>query len=259
MTALVTGAVRGIGAATARHLARTGIPVALLDVDGDGVAELARELAAGGDGGALALQADVTDAAAVEDAVRRAEDALGPLTRLANVAGVLRTGAVGSLDDADWAACLAVNATGVMHTCRAVARRWSTDPQSDTGPGRAIVTVASNAAGVPRAGMAAYAASKAAALAVTRCTGLELAAHGVRANVVCPGSTDTPMLHGMDLPADPEALVAGSPENFKLGIPLGRVADPSDVAGTVAFLLSDAARHVTLQTLYVDGGASLGP
>ncbi|MFC5065135.1 SDR family oxidoreductase [Actinomycetospora atypica] len=251
MTALVTGAARGIGAATARHLARTGIPVALLDVDGDGVTTLARELGEG----ALALQADVTDAAAVEDAVSRAEDALGPLTRLANVAGVLRTGAVGLLDDADWAACLAVNATGVMHTCRAVASRWSTTP----APGRAIVTVASNAAGVPRAGMAAYAASKAAALAVTRCTGLELAPHGVRANVVCPGSTDTPMLHGMDLPADPEALVAGSPENFKLGIPLGRVADPEDVAGTVAFLLSDAARHVTLQTLYVDGGASLGP
>ena len=256
MTALVTGAARGIGAATARHLARTGIPVALLDVDGDGLKELAAELRDGGLGnGTLALEADVTDAAAVEDAVSRAEDALGPLTRLANVAGVLRTGTVGGLDDADWAACLAVNATGVMHTCRAVARRWS----STSTPGRAIVTVASNAAGVPRAGMAAYAASKAAALAVTRCTGLELAPHGVRANVVCPGSTDTPMLHEMDLPADPEALIAGSPENFKLGIPLGRVADPDDVAGTVAFLLSDAARHVTLQTLYVDGGASLGP
>lgn len=255
MTAFVTGAARGIGAATARHLARTGSPVALLDVDGEGVEELSAEL---GDG-TLAVQADVTDAAAVEDAVARAEDALGPLTRLANVAGVLRTGTVGGLDDADWAACLAVNATGVMHTCRAVARRWSGTARNDAGtPGRAIVTVASNAAGVPRTGMAAYAASKAAALAVTRCTGLELAPYGVRANVVCPGSTDTPMLHGMDLPADPAALIAGSPENFKLGIPLGRVADPDDVAGTVAFLLSDAARHVTLQTLYVDGGASLG-
>ena len=175
---------------------------------------------------------------------------------LANVAGVLRTGPVAELTDEDWAACLATNATGVMHACRAMARRWTDAPPAGGG---AIVTVASNAAGVPRSGMTAYAASKAAALAVTRCTGLELAAQGVRANVVCPGSTDTPMLAGMALPADPAALVAGSPETFKLGIPLGRVADPVDVAETVAFLLSDAARHVTLQTLYVDGGASLGP
>ena len=82
----------------------------------------------------------------------------------------------------------------------------------------------------------------------------------MRANVVCPGSTDTGMLDAMgDLPADHAALVRGSAETFKLGIPLGRIADPQDVAEVVAFLASDAARHVTLQTVYVDGGASLGP
>ena len=82
----------------------------------------------------------------------------------------------------------------------------------------------------------------------------------MRANIVCPGSTDTGMLDAMgDLPADHAALVRGSAETFKLGIPLGRIADPQDVAEVVAFLASDAARHVTLQTVYVDGGASLGP
>ncbi|MEJ2866583.1 SDR family oxidoreductase [Actinomycetospora sp. OC33-EN08] len=249
MSALVTGAGRGIGAAVARELAGRGVAVAVVDRDGGAARALADELG----GACVAAEADVTDAGAVDDAFTRAEGELGPVTMLANVAGVLRTGAVAELDDADWAECLAVNATGVMHACRAAARRWTT---ADGAP-RAIVTVASNAAGVPRTGMAAYAASKAAALAVTRCTGLELAAYGVRANVVCPGSTDTTML--ADMTADPGALVGGRPDDYKLGIPLGRLAQPDDVAATVAFLLSDAARHVTLQTLYVDGGASLGP
>jgi 2,3-dihydro-2,3-dihydroxybenzoate dehydrogenase len=253
VTAVVTGAGSGIGAAVARLLASRGTPVAVLDVDG-GAAE--RTAASLGQAPAAAYAVDVSDPGALENALDDAGNALGPVDALANVAGVLRTGAVAELTDADWDACLATNATGVMHACRAVARRWSTAPPPG---GAAIVTVSSNAAGVPRAGMTAYAASKAAALAVTRCTGLELAAQGVRANVVCPGSTDTPMLSGMALAADPAALVAGTPETFKLGIPLGRVADPGDIAETVAFLLSDAARHVTLQTLYVDGGASLGP
>jgi 2,3-dihydro-2,3-dihydroxybenzoate dehydrogenase len=251
VSAVVTGAGSGIGAAVARLLASRGTPVAVLDVDGAAAERTAASL-----GSAAAFPVDVGDAAALEAALHDAAAALGEIDALANVAGVLRTGAVAELTDADWDACLATNATGVMHACRAVARRWSAAPPAG---GAAIVTVASNAAGVPRSGMTAYAASKAAALAVTRCTGLELAAHGVRANVVCPGSTDTPMLSGMALPADHAALVAGTPETFKLGIPLGRVADPADVAETVAFLLSDAARHVTLQTLYVDGGASLGP
>jgi 2,3-dihydro-2,3-dihydroxybenzoate dehydrogenase len=249
VTALVTGAGRGIGAAVARALAADGVPVAVTDRDGGAARDRAAELG----GACLGLEVDVTDGAAVEAAFDRAEEELGPVTMLANVAGVLHTGSVADLDETAWDACLAVNATGVMHACRAAARRWST---RDAAP-RALVTVASNAAGVPRTGMAAYAASKAAALAVTRVTGLELAGHGVRANVVCPGSTDTEMLAGMT--SDPGALVGGSPASWKLGIPLGRLAQPDDVAATVAFLLSDAARHVTLQTLYVDGGASLGP
>jgi 2,3-dihydro-2,3-dihydroxybenzoate dehydrogenase len=253
VSAVVTGAGSGIGAAVARLLASRGTPVAVLDVDG---AAAARTAASAGPAPTAAYPVDVGDPAALDAALDDAAAALGEVDALANVAGVLRTGPVAELTDADWDACLTTNATGVMHACRAVARRWSAAPPAG---GAAIVTVASNAAGVPRSGMTAYAASKAAALAVTRCTGLELARHGVRANVVCPGSTDTPMLSGMALPADPAALVAGTPESFKLGIPLGRVADPADIAETVAFLLSDAARHVTLQTLYVDGGASLGP
>ncbi|WP_328309503.1 SDR family oxidoreductase [Actinomycetospora sp. NBC_00405] len=253
MTALVTGAAGGIGFAVCRRLAAAGAPVALLDRDAEAVEAAAATVREHG-GTAVAVPADVTDAAAVEKAVDAAEEALGPLDTLVNVAGVLHVGRVTELDDADWRHCLDVNATGVMHACRAVGARLA-----DRGRG-SVVTVASNAAGVPRTGMAAYAASKAAAVALTRVLGLELAGQGVRANVVCPGSTDTEMLEAMgDLPADHAALVRGSAETFKLGIPLGRIADPQDVAEVVAFLASDAARHVTLQTVYVDGGASLGP
>jgi 2,3-dihydro-2,3-dihydroxybenzoate dehydrogenase len=253
VTALVTGAAGGIGLAVCRRLADAGAPVALLDRDAEAVEAAAATVREHG-GTAVAVPADVTDAAAVEKAVDAAEEALGPLDTLVNVAGVLHVGRVTELDDADWRHCLDVNATGVMHACRAVGARLA-----DRGRG-SVVTVASNAAGVPRTGMAAYAASKAAAVALTRVLGLELAGQGVRANVVCPGSTDTGMLEAMgDLPADHAALVRGSAETFKLGIPLGRIADPQDVAEVVAFLASDAARHVTLQTVYVDGGASLGP
>jgi 2,3-dihydro-2,3-dihydroxybenzoate dehydrogenase len=248
--ALVTGAARGIGAAVARTLAARGAAVAVVDREGAQAAVVADGLNADGYR-ALAVAADVTDAAAVEDAVTRAEAALGPITTLANVAGVLRHGPLLEMSDDDWAQCLAVNATGVLHASRAAAARMV-----ERGGG-SVVTVASNAAGVPRTGMAAYAASKAAAVALTRCLGLELGPRGVRANVVCPGSTDTDMLRELDV--DHAALVAGTPEAFRVGIPLGRVGAADDVAEAVAFLASDAARHVTLQTLYVDGGASLGP
>lgn len=248
--AMVTGAARGIGAAVARAFAAADTPVALLDRD-DAVLDVAQELRDAG-ANAVAVVADVADAAAVEEAVARVERTAGPIVGLANVAGVLRAGPALDLDDADWHACLAVNATGVWNTGRAVGRRMR-----DRGAG-SIVTVASNAAAVPRTGMAAYAASKAAAVALTRCLGLELAPH-VRCNVVCPGSTDTAMLQALLPPgAGPAAAIEGAPEQFRVGIPLRRVADPVDVAAAVLFLSGPAARHITLQSLTVDGGAALG-
>ena len=229
----------------ARAFAATGAPVVLLDRD-EAVHTVAARL------GAFAVTADVADPRAVEDAVAHVERTAGPVGALANVAGVLRGGAVLDLDDADWDACLAVNATGVWNTGRAVGRRMR-----ERGSG-SIVTVASNAAAVPRTGMGAYAASKAAAVALTRCLGLELAPH-VRCNVVCPGSTDTAMLQeSLPAGADTSAVVDGVAAQFRVGIPLGRVADPADVAAAVLFLSGPAARHITLQTLTVDGGAALG-
>jgi 2,3-dihydro-2,3-dihydroxybenzoate dehydrogenase len=102
--------------------------------------------------------------------------------------------------------------------------------------------------------MAAYAASKAAATLFTKCLGLELAEHGIRCNVVSPGSTDTAMQRGLQTL---DAAVAGDLGRYRVGIPLGRVADPADVADSVLFLASDRARHITMHDLYVDGGATL--
>lgn len=242
--ALVTGAARGIGAAVARALAAEGVRVAATDVD-------APCLDARGEIHSYRL--DVRDTAAVEETVRAIEDALGPIGILVNVAGVLPVGPALDLTDADWHAAFDVNAGGVFRLGRAVGRRMAA-----RGSG-AIVTVASNAAGVARMNMAAYAASKAAAAHFTRCLGLELARSGVRCNVVSPGSTDTAMLRRTWTGgADAAATVAGLPESFKTGIPLGRIADPDDVAAAVVFLASDRARHITMHDLYVDGGATLG-
>ncbi|MZD08673.1 2,3-dihydro-2,3-dihydroxybenzoate dehydrogenase [Streptomyces sp. SID5785] len=252
--ALVTGAGRGIGAAVVDALAARGARVLATDLDAGSVGQVA---ARHPDGQVTARRLDVTDAAAVEALVADAEDTLGPLDTAVNVAGILRTSPVLDLDDTDWADTFAVNTGGVLHVSRSVARRM-------TGRRRgSIVTVASNAAGIPRAGMAAYAASKAATVMFTKCLGLEVAAYGVRCNTVCPGSTLTDMQRGMwersgaDAASAERAVVEGDLAAHRTGIPLGRIADPADIADAVAFLASDRARHITLHDLYVDGGATL--
>lgn len=250
--AVVSGAAQGIGEAVALGLARHGVPVVALDVQADGLKRLAAEA----DAARLPLQTqqlDVSDTAAVRATIEQIEARHGPIGMLANVAGVLRLGTVQSLSDEDWHHCFNVNTHGVFHLSRAVAARMET---RRTG---SIVTVGSNAAAVPRTQMAAYAASKAASHQFTRCLALELAPLGIRCNLVAPGSTNTPMQH--QLWTDPQAaerIVRGSIESFRTGIPLGRIAAPADVAEAVLFLLSNAARHVTLHTLTVDGGATLG-
>ncbi|WP_327298892.1 MULTISPECIES: 2,3-dihydro-2,3-dihydroxybenzoate dehydrogenase [unclassified Streptomyces] len=250
--ALVTGAAGGIGEAVVRALGERGVRIAAVDRDGERLSRTVDGLVAEGhhvDG----FVCDVTNSRAVETTVERAEAELGPVDHLVNAAGVLRLGAARSLTDEDWVSTFAVNTTGVFHMCRAVANRMV--PRSRGG----IVTVASNAAGTPRTDMAAYAASKAAASMFTKSLGLELARYGIRCNVVAPGSTDTPMLTSMwQDESGPKGTIEGRPEAFRVGIPLGRLARPSNIADAVVFLLSDQSSHITLHDLTVDGGAALG-
>ncbi|MFF2652550.1 2,3-dihydro-2,3-dihydroxybenzoate dehydrogenase [Streptomyces sp. NPDC058045] len=254
-TALVTGAAPGIGAAVARTLAGRGARVLATDLDPAGPE------VTGDRGRITARTLDVTDPAAVDRLVEEAEHALGGLDIAVNVAGVLKPPRpVTELGDADWAATFAVNTDGVFHVSRAAARRMAARGRGS------IVTVASNAAGVPRAGMAAYAASKAAAVMFTKCLGLEpgRVAHGVRCNTVSPGSTRTAIQRALwaaggapDEEAAARQIIAGDLSGHRTGIPLGRLAEPQDIAEAVAFLVSDRARHITLHDLYVDGGATL--
>lgn len=244
--ALVTGAGGGIGAAVVRMLVEEGARVVATDLPSTALSGLAFL------DGVRVEPLDVSDGAAVEALFERIEAEDGPIDFVASVAGVLSNVTVDQISDAEWRRVFAVNTDGVFHLGRAVARRMG-----ERGTG-AFVTVSSNAAGVPRHAMAAYAASKAAATMFTRCLGLELGPKGVRCNIVAPGSTLTPMQAGMWANDDGAArVIAGSLDTYKAGIPLRKLATPEDIAEAVVFLLSDRAAHITMTDLYVDGGATL--
>ncbi len=237
----VTGAGQGIGYATAVQFAARGGDVVGLD----------KAFSASNYPFATALL-DVSE----RDQVQRVCSALlkehPRLDVLVSAAGVLRLGLTEELSFDDWASCMAVNASGPFHLFQ------RTIPQFKRQRSGAIVSIASNAAHTPRKLMSAYCASKAALASLTQCVGLELAPYGVRCNLVSPGSTDTAMQRSMWRSADGEKqAIAGDPSSFKLGIPLGKIATPEEIASAVAFLASDLASHITLQDLVVDGGATL--
>lgn len=248
--AMVSGGASGIGFAVASALAAAGARVALLDWQGDAAHDAARQIAESSDR-VRAFEVDVRVAAQVDRAVECVEAEWGPIDLGVSVAGVLTTGLITDTSDEAWARVLDVNASGAFFFLRALARRMTPRRRGS------LVTVGSNAATTPRHGMAAYAASKAAATMMTKCLGLELAPHGIRCNVVAPGSTRTPMqeamwAHGIGR----TAVIEGSLELFRTGIPLGKIAEPDEVAAAVLFLLSDRASHITMAELYVDGGAT---
>lgn len=252
--ALVTGAGQGIGAAVAELLAVRGAVVAAADLNARTLSAHVASLI--NDGGKVhGYPTDVSNLNRVEQTVDMVERELGPIGILVNVAGILRTGPVTEMSNDDWDQTFAVNTRGVFGMSRAVARRMV--PRQEG----VIVTVASNASQVPRINMAAYAASKAASVMFTKSLGLELAGTGVRCNVVSPGSTDTAMQRAMWTDGEHsgrEAVLNGSLETYRVGIPLRRIADPHDIAEAVVFLASERATHITMHDLCVDGGAALG-
>ncbi|HEU4701123.1 MAG TPA: SDR family NAD(P)-dependent oxidoreductase [Conexibacter sp.] len=241
--ALVTGAASGIGRATALTLARGGARVACLDRDAAGARAVADEVRAAG-GEAMPLACDLADPQAIEPAVERcALWAQDRLDVLAHVAGVLRVGPTETVTREQWQLVLDVNLRApFLLTQRAL-------PLLLRGRG-AVVAVASVAAlrGWPY--VTAYAAAKAGLVGMMRTLAVEYGARGLRANVVCPGRVETPMVAGFEPPpgVDP-ALVRDA-----VGL-TGRSARPEDVAAAIAFLASEDAAHISGAVLPVEGGA----
>ncbi|WP_375163042.1 2,3-dihydro-2,3-dihydroxybenzoate dehydrogenase [Paenibacillus sp. SC116] len=250
--ALVTGAAQGIGEAIVKALAEQGAIIAAVDRNEAGLNSLVTDLVSEG-ARVFPYTVNVGDSTEVEAAVERIEHELGSISILANVAGVLRIGPISSLSDEDWLSHFTINTNGVFYTSRAVVRRMA---RRKTG---SIVTVSSNASKVPRTQMSAYVASKAASTMFTKCLALEYAADNIRCNIVSPGSTDTEMqrlLWKDENGAQP--IIEGSLETYRTGIPLRKIALPSDIADAALFLLSERAKHITMHDICVDGGATLG-
>jgi 3-oxoacyl-[acyl-carrier protein] reductase len=233
-TAVITGAGRGLGKATALRLARDGYLVVALDLDVD-----AAEATADATGG-VAHQCDVTDPNALLEVASRIERC----DALVNNAGIWRFQPLLEMAAADTDAVLAVNVAGIVNTCQAFV------PKMIDGGGGSIVNLSSGAAWTHSPGIGIYPASKAAVEALTKQMAIEWGPHGVRANAVGPGLIVT---EGTEANYQGERRI----ERAK-PIPLGRVGEPADIADVIAFLCSDDARYVSGQVIYVDGGVTAG-
>jgi 3-oxoacyl-[acyl-carrier protein] reductase len=243
-TAIVTGAARGIGAATARRLAADGMAVAVLDLDEDSCAGTVKEIENAG-GRALAVGADVSKTDQVSAAVDRVASELGAPTVLVNNAGIIRDNLLFKMTDQDWDAVINVHLRGAFLMTRAV-QKYMTEQKW----GRIVNLSSSSALG--NRGQVNYSAAKAGMQGFTKTLAIELGKFGVTANVVAPGFIAT------DMTAATAERVHMSFEDFQKAaaaqIPVQRVGQPDDVAHVISFLVSEGAGFVSGQVIYVAGG-----
>jgi NAD(P)-dependent dehydrogenase (short-subunit alcohol dehydrogenase family) len=231
MPVLITGAGRGIGRAIADRLVDEGASVAVADL-----VEPAEP-----PGAAARLAGDVTSEADADRIVADAAESLGGLEGLVLCAGVHWTGPTHEMASDDFDRVMAVSARGTFLCCRAALRIMM-----GQGSGR-IVTFGSTASVSGAPGLAAYAAAKGAVLQITRSIAAEYAGNGIRANCLCPGATNTPLLSEvMNRRSDPEG--------FARAHPIGRFAEPEEIAGAASWLLSDDASYMVGSAVFCDGG-----
>ncbi|MEV6105261.1 3-oxoacyl-ACP reductase FabG [Streptomyces sp. NPDC051940] len=242
--AIVTGAARGIGAATAVRLAEEGRAVAVIDLDESACKDTVEKITAAG-GRAIAVGCDVSDAEQVEAAVARIAEELGAPVILVNNAGVIRDNLLFKMSEGDWDMVMNVHLKGSFLMTRAVQKHMV-----DAGFGRVVNLSSSSALG--NRGQVNYSAAKAGLQGFTKTLALELGKFGITANSVAPGFIATEMT------AQTAARIGMDFEDFKKaaadGIPVKRVGQPEDIANAIAFFTGEAAGFVSGQVMYVAGG-----
>jgi NAD(P)-dependent dehydrogenase (short-subunit alcohol dehydrogenase family) len=240
--AVVTGGANGMGRAISARLAAHGNRVAVLDLDADACDQLAKELQADG-AQTIAAPVDVSDRAAVEQAMQNVRDELGPIEILVTSAGIDRFEKFTEISVQSWQQMLAVNLTGTFHCIQVavpdmLAANW----------GR-IVTISSSSAQSGSARMAHYVASKGGVVGLTKALALEYAPHGITVNTIPPGFIDTPMARRAEARGDLPSIDAVAART-----PVRRAGTPDDIAAACAFLCSDDAGYITGQQINVNGG-----
>jgi NAD(P)-dependent dehydrogenase (short-subunit alcohol dehydrogenase family) len=240
----LTGAGAGIGRAVALQLAQDGLDLGLVDIDGDAAVATAGMVEAMGRR-ALPIRADVSQAREVEGFVERVENELGPVDAFLANAGILgRHGPIWDYDNEIFEKVWSINTCGVFFGLKYVGRRMMARKRG------AIVVTASTSAIRGRPNSAGYVSAKHGALGLARVAALDLLPHGVRVNAVAPGPIETTLISGLIAKRDQEGVDA-LPRSAR------RIGQPEDVASVVAFLLSDASRHVNGAAWVIDGGNTI--
>ena len=251
---IVTGAARGIGAVVVKKLIQQSYQVIGIDLQPDIQKwELIQDLNPSEQQNLYAISHDITQTSSLIQAIQQSPWENQPIHGLVNAAGILEMGSLLETTEAQWQHNLAVNFMGP-----ALLSQWVAQQMMPYKSG-AIVSISSNAALIPRMNMGVYATTKATVSHYFKNLALELAPHGIRCNLVLPGSTLTQMQKQLWTDDQPPAgIVEGNLEQYRSGIPLKKIAEPEDIANAILFLLSDHAKQITMHELVVDGGATLG-
>ncbi|MFK7695505.1 SDR family NAD(P)-dependent oxidoreductase [Paenibacillus sp. HJGM_3] len=239
--ALITGAGRGIGKATAERFAAEGAKVALLSNELNDLKQTESELLSRG-ATVIAIQVDVSDAEQVQEAIDRTVSALGRIDIVVNNAGIAWEEPFVDIKEANWCKIIDVNLNGMFHVAQRTARQMIAQNE-----GGVILNMASTNGLVGEANYAHYNASKGGVVLLTKTMAIELGIHNIRVNAVCPGYIQTPMSEAID---DEEKVLAYVRDK----IPLNRRGRVTDISGVFAFLASEDASFITGESIVVDGG-----
>jgi meso-butanediol dehydrogenase/(S,S)-butanediol dehydrogenase/diacetyl reductase len=243
-TAVVTGAAGGIGQAVARQFVQNGYHVVLADVDARVLADVTADLNQG-ELRAWDKPGDLRAKDYCEELIAYSVETTGRLDVLVNNAGIITRGDILETTDEDWAKTFDINLTAIFYTCRRAIAHMKAHG------GGSIINVASCWGLYPGAGHAAYCTSKAAVASLSKCLGRDHAAQGIRVNAVCPNEVNTPMLRtGFERRGlNPDTAIA----ELNRTVPLGRIAEPEDIADVIYFLTTDAARYIVGTAIEVNG------